>query len=144
MRLCADWWDAPRSNRHEALCWLVGCTKIWPPWGSVLTDGMHQDLTAMKLCADWWDAPWSDRHEALCWLVGCTKIWPPWGTVYWWDTPRSDHHEALCWPVVWWNAQQSWVWFSNQMIVICLVWLQLMHLITNYPVPLHLKIVFGI
>ena len=113
---------------HEALCWLVGCTKIWPPWGTLLTGGMHQDLTTMTKI--WLRLPWSSvltggMHQDLttmtkiwppwgwlCWLVGCTKIWPPWlpGTVLtggmhqdltdWWDAPRSDHHDWPPWGTV--------------------------------------------
>ena len=57
---------------HMVLCWLVDCTKIWPPCGTVLTGGMHDDLTTMWYCVDWWNAWWSDH---LCSLVECIMTW---------------------------------------------------------------------
>ena len=77
------------------LCWLVECTMIWPPCGTVLTGGMHDDLTAMWNCVDWWNARWSDRHVELCWLMECTM----WNCVDWWNARWSDRHVVLCWLV---------------------------------------------
>ena len=55
---------------------------IWPPCGTVLTGGLHDDLTTMWHCVHWWNAQWSDHHVALCSLVEWTMIWPPCGTVF--------------------------------------------------------------
>ena len=75
--LSSSYW----TDRHVALCSLVDCMMIWSPCGTVLTGGMHNDLTTMWYCVDWWTARWSDRHVLLCRLVDCTIIWPPCGTV---------------------------------------------------------------
>ena len=104
-----------RFDQDVALCWLVECTMIRPACGTVLTGGMHEDLTSVWHCVDWWNAQGSDQRVALCWLVECTMIWPACGTVLtggmhddltsmwhcadWWNTRWSDQHVALCWLV---------------------------------------------
>ena len=56
-------------------------TMIWPSFNTVVTGGMHDDLTIVWYCCYWWNAWWSDHRVVLCWLVEGTSIWPPVGTV---------------------------------------------------------------
>ena len=147
---CADWWNVRWSDHHVVLCWLVECTMIWPPCGTVLTGGIHGDLTTMWYCVNWCNTRWSDHHVVLCWLVDCTMIWPPCGTVFtggmhndlttmwhcvhWWNAQWSDHHVALCSLV---KCTMIWVNFSLYMILICLIWLQLLSHVISEHVPWH-------
>ena len=49
-----------RSGRHVVLCWLVECTMIWPPRGTVLTGGMHEDFGLIQR---------SNNHDLLHLIV---------------------------------------------------------------------------
>ena len=70
-----------RFDRHVVLLLLVECAMIWPSCNTVVTGGMHDDLTTMWYCCYWWNARWSDHHVVLLLLVECTMIWPSCNTV---------------------------------------------------------------
>ena len=103
---------------------------VWLPRGTVLTGGMHDDVTTMWYCVDQWNSRWPGHIVVLCWLVECTMIWPPWLTGGMHDDLTTMWHS-----VDWWNAQ----WFvsdpSIQMNVICLIWLKLIVLVHNERAP---------
>ena len=94
--LCVGWWNDPWSDYHVVLCCLMECTMILSPCGTVLTGGMHDDLTAMWYCTESWNARWSDHH--VCWLICVDWRW-------------SDYLVVLCWLMG--RTLRFWVWLQH-------------------------------
>ena len=72
-----DWWNALWPVHHVVPCWavectmiwppcwLVECTMIWPPCGTVLSGGMHDDLTTMWYCVERWNKRWFEAVSSI-------------------------------------------------------------------------------
>ena len=42
---------------------------MWPPFGTLFSGGVHDNLITTWYCVHWWSAWWSDHHVVLCSLM---------------------------------------------------------------------------